>query len=107
MDSFVGGFGCELLEKKAFLGKAVGLLMKHPILALGAGGAGIGGGLAAYEGFKSGMSGEKPRYLAGSKYGPSDAFYTNYHEALPHELSPHARRAVSEHYNPATFGGKK
>jgi len=107
MNPFVGGFGRELLEKRAFLGKALGMISKYPFLSLTAGMAGLEGGSAAYQGFKGGLSGEKPRYLAGSKYGPSDAFYTNYHEALPHELPAHARKAVSAHYNPATFGGSK
>jgi hypothetical protein len=103
LGSFLSAFADELFEKRAGL---VGVIARHPFAALQAGAIGAATVPAAYEGFRRGMSGEKPRYLQASKYGPSDAFSTNFHEALPHDADAAERRQLSYHYNRAALGDK-
>jgi hypothetical protein len=103
MNPFVAGFVDELLQKRAGV---LGLVAKHPFAALQAGAIGAATVPAAYEGFRRGMSGEKPRYLQASKYGPSEAFSTNFHEALPHDADAAERRRLSFHYNRAALEGR-
>jgi len=102
MDVFVAAFGAELLEKRAGI---LGLVAKHPFAALQAGAIGAATVPAAYEGFRRGMSGDKPRYLHASKFGPSEAFSTNFHDALPHDADAGERRRLSYHYNRRALGG--
>jgi hypothetical protein len=99
---FVAAFAAEVLEKDAGL---VGLIAKHPFAALQVGGIGAATVPAAVEGFQRGMSSEKPRYLKASKFGPSEAFSTNFHEALPHDADAGERRRLSYHYNRRALGG--
>ena len=98
MTPFVGGFAGELVEKRAFVGKALSAIAKRPLSALVIGGAGLTAGMAAHEGFKAGLGGDRPRYLQASRYGPSAAFYTNYHDALPHNLSSGEEARLSENF---------
>ena len=100
MGAFFAGFADEVLEKRAGL---LGLVARHPFAALQVGAIGAATVPAAYEGFRRGMSGDKPRYLQASKYGPSDSFSTNFHEALPHEADAGERTRMSYH---ALSGGK-
>lgn len=103
MSVFVNGFGKELLTKFAGL---LRLVAKHPFAALQAGAIGAATVPAAYAGFRKGMAGDKPRYLQASRYGPSEAFSTNFHEALPHEADAGERMRMSYHYNRGALGGK-
>ena len=103
MDAFMLAFAKEAIEKRAGV---LGLVARHPFAALQVGAVGAATVPAAYEGFRRGMSGDKPRYLQASKYGPSDAFSTNFHEALPHDADAAERRQMSYHYNRAALGGK-
>jgi hypothetical protein len=102
--TFLGAFAAEVIEKRAGV---LGLIARHPFAALQAGAIGAATVPAAYEGFRRGMSGDKPRYLAASKYGPSEAFSTNFHEALPHDADAAERRQLSYHYNRGALGGSK
>ena len=103
MSAFFEAFAGELFEKRAGI---LGLVARHPFAALQVGGIGAATVPAAVEGFRRGMSGDKPRYLQASKYGPSEAFSTNFHEALPHDADAGERRQMSYHYNRAALGGK-
>jgi hypothetical protein len=103
MGAFLSAFTDEVIEKRAGV---LGLVARHPFAALQAGAIGAATVPAAYEGFRRGMSGDKPRYLQASKYGPSDAFSTNFHEALPHDADAAERRQMSYHFNRAALGGK-
>jgi len=98
LDAFVE----EVHEKRAGL---LRLIAKHPFAALQAGAIGAATVPAAYEGFRRGLGGEKPRYLQASKYGPSEAFYTNFHDALPHDADAGERMRMSYHYNRSRLGG--
>jgi len=100
--AFLMGFREELLVKQAGV---LGFIAKRPFAALQAGAFGAATVPAAYEGFQRGMSGEKTRYLQASKYGPSDSFYQNFHEALPHDADGGERRRMSLHYNRRALGG--
>ncbi len=102
MRPFVAGFAGELLEKSAGL---LRLVAKHPFASLQAGMLGAAAVPAAYEGFRRGMSGEKPRYLQASKYGPSESFSTNFHESMPHEADAGERMRMSNHYNRRALEG--
>lgn len=103
MNAFVEGFAGEVLAKSAGV---LRLVAKHPFAALQAGAIGAATVPAAYEGFRRGMAGDKPRYLQASRYGPSEAFSTNFHEALPHEADAAERMRMSYHYNRGALGGK-
>jgi hypothetical protein len=100
--AFFTAFRQELIEKHAGV---LGFLAKRPFAALQAGMFGAATMPAAYEGFQRGMSGEKTRYLQASKYGPSDSFSQNFHEALPHDADWGERRRMSLHYNRRALGG--
>lgn len=100
--ALMAAFCDELVEKRAGL---LRMVARHPFAALQVGGVGAAALPAAYEGFQRGMSGEKQRYLQASKYGPSEAFSTNFHEALPHEADAGERRRMSIHYRRNAFGG--
>jgi hypothetical protein len=102
MGPFLSAFAEEIAEKRAGI---LGLVARHPFAALQAGAIGAATVPAAYEGFRRGMSGDKPRYLHASKYGPSDAFSTNYHEALPHDADAGERKRMSYHYNRGALEG--
>jgi hypothetical protein len=103
MQVVVQGFADELLDKCAGILRVVA---KHPFAALQAGAVGAATLPAAYQGFQRGMSGDKPRYLQASKYGPSEAFYTNFHEALPHEADAGERMRMSYHHNRGALANK-
>src|SRR6266545_3655386 len=96
------GFAEELMDKRAGL---LGLVAKHPFASLQAGMMGAATVPAAYEGYRRGMSGEKSRYLQASKYGPSESFSTNFHEAMPHEADAGERMRMSNHYNRRALEG--
>lgn len=100
--AFVEAFADELLEKGAGI---LRLVAKHPFAALQVGGIGAATVPAAVEGFQRGVGGDKARYLQASKYGPSEAFSTNFHEALPHDADAGERRRMSYHWNRRAFGG--
>lgn len=103
MKALLEGFADELHKHAGVLSA----IAKHPFAALQAGAIGASTIPAAAAGFRKGMSGEKARYLGASKYGPSEGFYTNYHEALPHDVESGERRRMSYHYRPSAFEGNK
>lgn len=94
--ALLAAFRDEILEKRAGV---LGMIARHPFAALQVGGIGAAALPAAYEGFRHGMSGDKPRYLQASKFGPSESFSTNFHDVLPHEADAGERRRLSYHYN--------
>ena len=99
--AFIAGFTSELLEKQAVLGTLVKALPTDVKLMAAMGGYSAAEG--GIEGFKRGISGDKPRFLQASKFGPSAAFYTNYHDDMPHENTPHQNRALSRSYHENAF----
>lgn len=84
------------------VGKAV---RKKPLHALGALATVLPAVMAGSAGYKRGRAmGQPARYLRASRYGPSAAFWTNWHRLLRRKkLSKAQRRKLHEHYRAAAY----
>ena len=99
MTPLTRGF-CGELEK---LAGALSFLAKHPLMGANIAFTGAAAIPAAYAGAREGMSGNASRVLRASKFGPSEAFYSNFHDVLPHQLTPAQERHLSLRYRPEAF----
>ena len=110
MSNFLNGFEDELTKLGvAGLGalKSVGrFAYKHPLLTVGAGATVLGTGMAARQGYRSGMSGEgKERYLAAGidpysgRAMPSGTAYKNYNALFGKKED----KGISKHYKEKAF----
>lgn len=106
MTPFHRGFTDELVKTALLggLGSVAKLVARNPMTALGVATVAGGTGIAATRGFKEGLhGGEKGRYLSASKYGPSEAAYTNYHPMFEHKPTRASWRGLHEFYRPGAF----
>jgi hypothetical protein len=100
------GFGDELIKLSVLgaLGGLGKLVARHPMQALGVGMLAGSTGVAGASGFAKGLrGGEKGRYLAASKHGPSQAAYINYHPLFEHKPTRAQLLRLHEHYRPGAF----
>lgn len=100
----LSSFSDELI-KLGFIGGAIGgagkFLMKRPMLALGLLPTIGFTAYATNKAYKEGLQmGERPRYIEANSSTPSDAFFTNYHELFPHDLSSNQKKQISNNLKP-------
>lgn len=100
MSAFLDGFTDEL-TKTAALGSIVGAVARHPLRTLTMGIPFYAG----YAGFKKGRAGgQRPRYLAASRHGPSKAALINWSKRLGLGKVPKKQvAALSRHHKPERF----
>jgi hypothetical protein len=97
---FLAGFASEFKKLGGVITGIGKTIAKHPIQSLVVGGAALGTASQATRAYREGISGgQKARYLAAGVEGPSQAAYTNYHDAFPHEMKPWEKRRLSWNFN--------
>ena len=90
--AFTEGFAGELEKRAGLVGSALkgvgGLAAKHPFFSIFAALPAITGAGKAFAQRMGGAAGEEASILGTKPFRPSPAFYTNFHELMPHELQP-------------------
>ena len=109
MTPFLEGFLKEagVLSSAKSLGK---FMMKHPLLAFGAGTTVAATGIAAKAGYKRGRAGgQGPRYIAASydpisrRAMPSRAAFINYNPLFNKRLTEKQKKKLHKYYKEKTF----
>jgi hypothetical protein len=100
------GLADELAKTAGVLRRVAGLVAKHPIVAMTAGGAALATGASAASAYRGGLrGGEKARYLeagldpATGEASAGQAAYNNYHQLLERKPSRREVWGLSRYYN--------
>jgi hypothetical protein len=104
MNHLLNGFADELV-KVAGVGKSLfKVVRKHPIASLMGASILASTGLAAHQGYKSGLHGaERGRFIRATRDSPSQAAFINYHQLFKHKPSQKEVERLSEHHREKTF----
>lgn len=103
MNHFLGGFADELGKQAGVLGALGKSVAKNPFRTLGLAMIPAAAGMAAYQGYKSGRSGAKTRYLAASPGRPSPVAHTNFNRLFPKAPTEKQKRRLTKHHRPEAF----